>query len=410
MANILLLVSLVMFLWVLWRKKIPLVSFYVLFGLQWAFYWLFPFVISQDIVSVKYMLVPELLFNKEVSFYFFLFNALSMMIFSMAYLFFYRTTKSQQEEKPSRNIYRGPLFLALFLLGILLICLGIKYPYVIERGTMYSVIGNLRTMFSGLFIFYMLCDSRRFRVYFLFLLFSVATFVYGSRIHLMIIAFPFFFYYFKAGVFKLKHAAIFILLIILLMSGTALYRSGAGVGPELLMYPLYVESVFASYPLFQVIDLWQNSEIIGYTYFLNYIMDPLLNFVPNLIYKSSEVAKGMYNVLGAWRYSHGGRIAPWGAFYYLAEAFIALSYYGIILVSFLFGMASALMENYKKHNGLISKYMYYNYIGVFGAVFVKNEFFLVIKYFVMNLFFVILFMFAMQILMSSQKSKKGLNE
>lgn len=402
MDKFLLASSIVFFFWVMAKKKIPWVSLYTLFGVQWAFYWFFPLMIAIDFYQRGLMGGYYLNYNNEIQFYFFLFNAISMFCFASAFLFFYgsqNTSSNASQNSISSFIkYRNALFLVLFVMNAVLIVLSVKFPYTSGAGwAIHSLTANMRNIFVALFFMYMLSQPKRSNIYFLFSLFCFSTFIYGGRLYLAILATGFVFYFYDNKVFKLKHVALLLVAAVLFLSLTGLVRSGLGKNFEraslYALHPIFTESVYSSYPGFSLIHMWKNSEIKYYTYFGSYIFDSIMIFVPHFVFRSAGTPKDSYNILGKWEEDHGGRhkISPQGSYYYLAEAMEALAIPGIVIVSFGFALACLFMEKIRHGTDLIGRYAYYNFVGTFGFGFVKSQFSWSARYFLQDIFAVLIF-------------------
>jgi len=396
MQLILLIIALIVYLFILFNRKIPLTSFYFLFGLEWLYYWIFPYLVTTNAPDISLFKSIPLLFNGTCTFYFFVFNALSLLIFCLVYLLFYKNKHRVDPDMGFRNNYHRFLFPAIIILSVIIIILAIIFPYSKGLSFIYDVISNIRIFFFAMFILFMICEPDKRKVVFVFLVYCAATFIYGSRIHMVMVAISLFFYLLGNKYINKKTAIVLVMLVILLISATAVRRMGTNYNysPVSLLWSLSTESINSSYPLLQVINLWQNNEIKYYTIFSNYIVDPIISFVPQPVFMLTGEGKYTYNTLGAWREAHGGGIAPWGAFYYLAEAFISLSYYGIIIVSIMLGLLGSYMDSISRKGNLMRQFMCYNFIGVFGSFFIKTEFFLVGKIFILSTIFAIVILLA----------------
>jgi hypothetical protein len=403
MDKFLLIVASAYFIWVMWAKKIPLVSLYGFFGLQWWFYWFFPYLLSIGFYPKNIFGGYKLNYDPGVQFYFFLFNAISLLCFALVYHLFYKKRLEEQATpsvSPDRSRetdrYKGALFVILLSMSLLFIVLAIMFPYMKYNWIVHSIQANLRNIYVGLFLFYMLIKPKKAGLVLLFLLFCASTVIYGGRLYLAILAASLFFYLYNSGAIKLRHIFVLFIAMVLLLNVTVLVRSGLASKADKLygymLMPIFAESVFSSYPGFAVTKMWANNEIKYYTYFGSYVVDPLMMFVPQVVFKQDAVAKEGYNVLGDWEAAHGGRasITPQGAYYYLAEAMEAAGVYGIVIVSAGFAFLCVFMEKLR-FRGRIGEFIYYSFVGTFGFGFVKNQFSWCFRYFFQNIFAVLIF-------------------
>ncbi|MBI5701766.1 hypothetical protein HZC34_08015 [Candidatus Saganbacteria bacterium] len=139
-------------------------------------------------------------------------------------------------------------------------------------------------------------------------------------------------------------------------------------------------------------EMWLDGKIKYYNYFGSYYIDPLMIFVPQMVFIGAGIPKASYNVLGKWEEDHGGRdkISPKGSYYYLAEAIEAAGFWGIILVSTGFAVICAKMEKLRAGN-IFNRFIYYSFFGAFGFGFVKAQFSWCARYFIQNIFTLALF-------------------
>ena len=184
MDNIALLVAIGLFFWVFFYRKISPLSLYTLFGLQWFFYLFFPYLQINNLLPEGLPRGWALNDNKEVLFYFFIFNAIFLIIFSSMYWIFYRTKPTAGPKAPRNKEavrpYRGLLFVLLSLASIFLIVLSVKFPYLKYNWIAHSINANVRNIFVALFFYYMLLENKRWRVYFIFFLFALSTLLGGA--------------------------------------------------------------------------------------------------------------------------------------------------------------------------------------------------------------------------------------
>lgn len=412
--KILLALSLAYFFAVFFYKRISPLSLYTLFGLQMIFYFIFPLFLSFDIVPKGLFEGYPLNYDKDVQFYFFLFNAGAMFTFASVYLLFYKRKKPTDWFLPVEKIsvrwlkYRQPLFLLMLLLNLIVLFLSIKYPYTKMTWWSHSINANLRNVILSLFLLYMLLRPNKWKLGLIFLLFVLSTFVYGGRAYLVILGASLFFYWFDIKVINLKQVAVLFLASIVFLTSVGLMRNGLLQDPAMALrygiMPMYTEGVFSSYPGFALIDKWRHDQIRYHTYFGSYFIDSLMIFVPQFIFINEGATKYTFNVLGKWEEDHGGRhnIAPQGGYYYMAEAMEALSVPGIFIVVLFFALLCIFVEKLKLM-GILGEYIYYNFIGAVGVGFVSDQFAWCMRSFGMNLEVLIFFLLMFEIFSLARK-------
>jgi hypothetical protein len=406
MDKILLAASVLFFFAVFFYKRISPLSLYTLFGLEMVFYFVFPLFLSFDMVPKGLFTGYPLNYDKEVQFYFFLFNAGAMFVFSAVYLFFYKRRKAGdwflplQDFAPRLLKYRQPMFILMVIINVIVLYLSIKYPYTKMTWWSHSINANLRNVILSLFLFYMLLRPNKWKLGLIFFLFALSTFVYGGRAYLIILGASLFYYWFDVKILNLKQIMVVFLASIVFLTSVGLLRNGLLLNPAMALrysvMPMYTEGVFSSYPGFALIDKWRHDEIKYHTYFGSYLIDPLMIFVPQFVFVKEGATKYSFNVLGKWEDDHGGRehIAPQGGYYYMAEAMEALSVPGIFIVVFFFALLCLGIEKLK-YAGIFGKYVYYSFVGTVGVGFVSDQFAWCMRSFGMNLevliFFLVMF-------------------
>jgi len=143
-------------------------------------------------------------------------------------------------------------------------------------------------------------------------------------------------------------------------------------------FPIYIEGMYGSYMCLQAYDSMLISGVMAPTFGLNYFIDPIIYLVPRFVFYIFGAEKDSFNFFGQWieRVNTSGlneKFAPYGGFFYPAEAFVALPFLGPVIVSGLFGLLVGYLE-LKSANGFWGRFWYINFLVGFFMVFIKHPF------------------------------------
>ena len=140
-------------------KRIPILSTYSIFGFYWLIYAIFPALFINGILPIQIVQHNQVYSELGVIQAYLLLNFLFLAVFSTVYLLAFK--KNTDPVIDQRQNQWGLFFLMVLSL-VPLIILGIKFPYVSDRGwVIHSLLSNLRTVFVGLFIFYLFKEKKR---------------------------------------------------------------------------------------------------------------------------------------------------------------------------------------------------------------------------------------------------------
>ncbi|MFA6169607.1 MAG: hypothetical protein WCW67_01960 [Candidatus Margulisiibacteriota bacterium] len=408
-ATFFLILSSLFYLYVYYKRSPGLLSLYSFFGLQWLYFWLGTYLIITGFFPNNVFGGMALNDNVEVVSMFLLFNALSLFVFSLVYLVYGKirsgsgpVAEPPVEKKHPKN-YAFFVFMVLTAFNVLMLVLSLKTSYMGADWLTHSINANLRNVFVGIFIYYMLIEKFELLTLFVFLSFCASTFIYGGRMYLLVAAAAYLAYLFNRRIISVKHLFVLGLIGALFLSAVGLYRvkliDRVIKTPKYLLMPIYADSVFTAYPALYVIDRWQRGGIGYYTMYTHYLVDSILIYVPNFVYASSGVNKvAQSGLLGAWEDDHGGlsTISPQGGFHYIAEAMAAGGILGVALFSALLSFIFIFFERMRRR-GLPGQFYYYSFLGVAGVDIVSEKFAWCFRYFTQNVFSVLILIFVIQL-------------
>ncbi|OGC11359.1 hypothetical protein A3K48_02445 [candidate division WOR-1 bacterium RIFOXYA12_FULL_52_29] len=408
-AIFVLILSAIFYVYVYIKRRPGLLSLYSFFGIQWLYYWLGTYLIIIGFFPNNVFGGMALNNNGEVVSVFLLFNALSLFVFSLIYLVFGRIDRSAARtfEPPVEKKYAKKhvffIFLILTIFNVLMLVLSVKTRYMGADWLTHSINANIRNVFVGVFIYYMLVEKIELLTLIVFLGFCFSTFLYGGRMYLLVATAAYMAYLFNRRIINVRHLVILGLVGSLFLSAIALYRSNiidrVVRTPKYLLMPIYADSVFSAYPALYIIDRWQRGGITYYTMFTHYLVDSVLIYVPNFVYAASGENKiAESGLLASWQDDNGGigRMSPQGGFHYIAEAMAAGGFFGIIAFSALLAFIFIFFERMRRR-GLSGQFFYYSFLGVAGVDIVSEKFAWCFRYFTQNVFSVLLLIFIVQL-------------
>lgn len=393
--DVLFLLFVIICVFVYLKKKIPVLSLYTIFILQTIFYFIFHYLFVRGANIGVGLGHWGGTYSKEVYFYFFAFNILFMTIFCLIYYLFkdIRINNLTSAIKDKYCDYNLPLFVLLLFLSTIYGILSLKYTYSAiyanTLGGVSSILANISNIMAGLFILYMLMEKnfKRINIMLLLTLFSLA--LSGRRLFMLLIAVPYIAYMYDLKRIKTKHLVVIFLAVALLLTAVASFRRHGGFEMDYftVIYAASNESMTSSGALFDYIDRWQKDSIVYYTWFSNYLIDPVLIWVPNVIFSRSGVNKAEYNT--ATRWIEDNKLGPNN--YYLSDAFMAGGVYGIMIMAAIFALLCVGFERIKT-KGLGGSVLYYCFLSVFSTTIVSERFSESFKYFSEELLAVVVFM------------------
>ena len=216
------------------------------------------------------------------------------------------------------------------------------------------------------------------------------------------------YYYRDLKILKTRYLIIMALVGVVLLNVIGATRTGdrnlSLNASVLLVNSAAAEGFYASLPSVYVTKLWLENKIDYYNCFANYLIDPLVAFVPQVFFRSAgEDAKEFYNLLGIWESNHAKYISEYGAFtpvggyHYLAEALSSFALPGVIIVAIILALVSISLEKNRFKN-MLMMLVYYIYVATVGTTFIRARFYFTFRYFLQTLLVTIIFFVAVDIL------------
>ncbi|MFA5034932.1 MAG: O-antigen polymerase [Candidatus Margulisiibacteriota bacterium] len=407
MANFIFFAVILYYFFVFFAKRIPILSTYTIFGFYWFLYVLVPSMFVNRVLPIEVMVQNYGVYlNTGVIQAYILLNCLFLFVFSSVYLLIFKNPSGQVVDQRRDQWFF--FFLMIFSL-VPLIILGIKFPYVSDRGwIIHSLLSNLRTVFVGLFVFYLFKEKSVLRVLVVYLFFVAFNFIEGTRQHLIMATIALAFYYKDLKIIKTKHIVVMAVVGLILLNVIGATRTGNRnitlSASVLLVSSVASEGFYASLPSVYVTKLWLEDKIVYYNCFANYLLDPLIAFVPQGFFRAAgENAKEFYNLLGVWEENHAkyiseyGSFTPLGGYHYLAEALSSFGLPGVVIVAFFLALISIRLEK-NRFNSFLSMLVYYIYVATVGTTFMRARFYFTFRYFLQTLLVTVILFVAIDIL------------
>jgi hypothetical protein len=146
------------------------------------------------------------------------------------------------------------------------------------------------------------------------------------------------------------------------------------------MAPIIVEGGLGDYATLQSIYIMKHAAPASFQYGATYILDPLVWLVPQGNLRDS--VSSLHGYVEANSGSLAENYAPWGGYYYLAEAVLNFGYLGPVVVTTLFALCLVYVDRNKNR----LRMLYVSSAPTLGILFVKSVFGNVVKLFLIQLF------------------------
>lgn len=365
------------------KKRISPLSSYGTFFLLSAIYTVFPIAVGQG-------LQPGIFMNSSLNFRDELIDThlLVCSLANCAYAFgtaVFLDDRAHEPTSPDIKSEDGShlriLQFIFFAGAIALTILGAAHPWGTDRGELVnSVLGQGKVLLSGLYAYYIAKVGVRRTALLMLAAMAVLTAIEGSRTSLiamtlgtMIVA------YADGAIGGLKVAAlavvgfVFFVMLAIVRVERSPFELGALVD---VAFPLFIEGTYGSYMNLQVLEIFGSSGAAP-TLFLNYFVDPLVFVIPRVLFVAVGLQKDEYTIFGSWVTSHAGvlveEFAPYGGFYFVAEASAAMPYLGPIVIAFAFAWFSSWIWN-QRSGSQSGRTRWVTFAVSFSLVFLKHTF------------------------------------
>lgn len=267
------------------------------------------------------------------------------------------------------------------ILAGLLILGGLQFAWGTDRGEIVnSILSQGKVVLGGIYAYFLAFYGVRRRTLFMFSLVLIATFFEGSRTELiaMTIGTLILARYDR----KVSNAAL--LPVAALAAGffifIAMYRIGFQIsslqGALDSLFPLFIEGTYGSYMNLQVYDLVTTGHS-AYTFFLNYLVDPVVFLVPRPLVALLGFDKDSFTIFTNWITQASPDLAepfaPYGGFFYVAEASAALPYVGPAIVAFGFALVTSWAER-SRAASMRGRFRFVVFTLGFSMFFIKHTF------------------------------------
>ncbi len=300
-----------------------------------------------------------------------------MVIFSTGGTQIKRTTKSEN------------LILIIFVLvAVYTLILGYIYPWGGWGGEfgrpelINSLLGNSKIFLAVVISYFFINRGFSFITFLLFSCLLIITFVEGSRTTLSTLIIAMLIITAGNGLITIRRL-LFLVAISLSAFITIIFIALSRIGISLndlslfeALYPLYIEGMYGSYMCLQIYDLVWVKEVMSPTWGVHLVMDPFLFLIPRALLSLFGIDKDSLTIYSDWSTRASSflddPLAPYGGFYFIADAFVAFTFLGPLLIGGLFGFITGYIEKYGTRS-FKGKYVYILYLIGFFMVFIKHE-------------------------------------
>lgn len=385
-------------------KRINIASTYGVYVFFSILYSVFPLLVFYGVYPDVWYRTYELMSDEKLVSTLVILISLCNVVFASVYLLnFKRSLGAQTTNLFVRRPYGEFLFFIVFcVLSILLTYYGYSYSYTSGRSeVVHSVISNLKTILAGFYVAYLVYYGFGLKTFLMLILFSLLMVLEGSRWYFVSVLFATLVFIQNSNP-NINNAKIFFYMLpfLILLSWVGLERSSVDISDYLLLLnPFYIEGTYGSYMVLQTYDVLYKDGINIYTFFIDYLIDPILYLIPRFFYIPFGVNKDEITIFSQFVNSIQPALseeyAPVGGFHYIAQASSALPFLGPLIVTYFFAKVSIFFEKKKYSSGFFELY-YYIYISGFSFVFIKTVFHQTIKYGLTLAFFSIIFYLIMR--------------
>jgi hypothetical protein len=269
-----------------------------------------------------------------------------------------------------------------FIIAVFILFAGMRYRWGSEgRSEMINyILGQGKVALSGIYVYYLaVAGVKPFSVLMLIFVLIITLFEYSrTTVVAMTLGTLVLAYYDKT----ISTKKLFVLSIgfFCLFTYIAIYRIGFGRDSFDLFnytYPLFFEGSYGSYMNLQVYELILKGKCI-YTFFLSYLVDPIVFMIPRALLAFLSFDKDSLSVFVNWMvYANNSMLQdsfpPYGGFFYIAEASVAMPFVGPAIIAFAYGCLSGIIES-RKGDNIFSRLNFIIFSIGFNMVFIKHRF------------------------------------
>lgn len=369
------------------RIRAPLISNFTVF-LGFSFmYTFFPLLVSRGIQ-------PELFYNAHLNFRLdlitthLLMTGLGNLAYCVGRLLGRRSvwrpstpTDRHFELRQRYSFVDHAVFLGFLGLVLVLAYAGGTFRWGSVRGEgVNSILGQAKVLLGGVYAYYLAYFGLRPRVILMLFLIIVVTLIEGSRTTLISITIATLIIAREDRRISNTMLAALGVLSVGFFIYIAIIRINLSFSDLAnafdFFFPLFIEGTYGSYMSLQAYELMANFEAQP-TFFLSYILDPLVFLVPRLWLLGVGIDKNSLTILSNWIDNYGSYLAEpfalYGGFFYVTEAFIALPFIGPPVIAFFFALATNWAEK-RRFRSLRGRFRFVVFTVGFAMVFIKNPF------------------------------------
>lgn len=373
-------------------KRLPLVSPYYFFLLFCLLYTLIPLLVINDIYPTNTVWLLSLSQRRDLLNIHLINVSVALIAFSFVYArkignIYKRNvaaTKISLKITPGQDkatVGEETVFLICIFLLIGTAVLGAAYPWAYGRPPLInSFLSQIKVILSAVFCYFFARFGFSSKSIVILVGFVIITLLEGSRTSLIAITIALFVITgrnvsFVQGLKIILFGFVAFTFFVFI----ALYRLDIDISTLDFFdatFPIYIEGMYGSYMSLQAYEVMSYPSIAP-TWGINYLVDPIIFLVPRFVFVSFGVLKDNFTVFGSWieqvnRYLPE-QFAPYGGFFFIAEAYAALPYLGPAIISSMFGYLTAYFEK-KSFDGFVGRLLYLNFLVGFFMVFIKHVF------------------------------------
>lgn len=369
------------------RRRIGLISMYGIFVMFHLLYNIIPFLLLNNFAGFSLYSDPDVVYVQLWM------SSISSLCFGIVFLFFFRQVPFARAPILPESMRRHYFLLAVPVF-VLAWALASVYGWheltsteqAASGGAMFTITAYVKYWCIGIYLYYLYRFGLDKWAWALMGMHVVLMLIDNSRLtFLPILLFTLIILSssFKKGSSKRKVYALAFLGIALSIFVRAVLSSNRDDRVTQAIAPVVVEGGLGDYATLQSIYIMKHGAQSSFLYGSTYILDPLAWLVPQGSVRDSfsqlqNYTKTNSNLLAE-------NYAPWGGYYYLAEAVLNFGYLGPVIATTAFAFMLVIVDRNKNR----MRMLYVAFVPTLGILFVKSIFGNVFKLFLIQVIILI---------------------
>ena len=368
------------------RRHIGLLSMYGIFVMFHLLYNVVPFLLLNNFVGFSMYADPDVVFVQLWM------SSASSFCFGMVFLFFFRDTPATRAFLLPERMRRRYFFLAVpvFVLACALASIygwreltsAVGTDQAAPTGVMFTVTAYVKYWCIGIYLYYLYRFGLDKWAWALMGMHVVLMLIDNSRLtFLPILLFSLIILNSSVRRGSRKHQVYALAFIGILLSIFVRAALGPNQSDRVAqaIAPIVVEGGLGDYATLQSIYIMKHRTQSNFLFGSTYVLDPLAWLAPQGPLRDSVSQLHSYTEANSKLLAE--KYAPWGGYYYLAEAVLNFGYLGPFVVTTAFAFVLVIIDRNKNR----LRMLYFAFVPTLGILFVKSVFANVFKLFLIQI-------------------------